>query len=49
MQEILNKVHGAEHEGEHITLEIVDFTWENVLKTKDSKLIACAAYYLAKK
>ena len=33
MNEILNKVHGSESEGEHITLEIMDFTWENILKT----------------
>ncbi|CAD8210035.1 unnamed protein product [Paramecium pentaurelia] len=46
LDELCKKTHGAEGEGEQIKLVIQDFTWENVLKTYDSKLIAAtAAYY----
>jgi len=49
LESIVAKVHGSEHEGEHITLQIEEFNWHNVLRTQDAKLIAASAYYLAMK
>ncbi|CAD8127746.1 unnamed protein product [Paramecium sonneborni] len=49
LQELCQKTHGEEGEGEQIKLLIQDYTWENVLKTQDSKLIAAAAAYNHKK
>lgn len=49
LKRISEMIHGHEDEGEQIRLVIQEFTWENVLKTQDAKLISAAASYFQHK
>lgn len=40
-------MHGDKHE--NIKLIVQEFTWDNIFKTEDSKLICAAALYFSKK
>lgn len=49
LQEITGKIHGAEGEGEQISVVLQEFNWENVLKSRDIKLICAASAFLNRK
>ena len=45
LKNILDKIHGSEHEGEQIELKVINFTKKDILQTNDSKLINAAFAY----
>ena len=47
MKHILEKIHGSDGERERIKVKIIDYDPEEILKTKDSKLISLVYAYEA--